>query len=429
MDTTTLFYRLGTALFIGILLGLQRQYAYTNKTDTDQASDTAPLITGVRTFALFSLTGGTAAYLSDILNQPWLFIVTLVIIGLFISLGYVYAALKKEDPGLTTEVAAILTVFIGALCYWGQLEVAAALGVVVAALLSLKFELHSLAKNLTREDIIATLKFAIITAIILPLLPNETFAPPPFDVLNPYKIWWMVILISGISFLGYILMKFVGTEQGIGATGFLGGLASSTAVTLSVAQQSTRAERLSKTFALAIMIAWTVMFARVLVEVAVTNLALLRVVWLPVVAGMVTGLLYCGYLYYTASRDKSTSDIDLSNPFELGPAIQFSLLYAIVLVLSRAGEMYFGNTGIYISSVISGLADVDAITLSMAELSQQGGSITTATASRAIVLAAVSNTVVKTGIVITAGSAGIRRAILPGAAIMVITALLVAFLA
>ena len=411
----TLFYRFGVALFIGILVGLQREVASDGIPDRPRE-----MFAGVRTFALMSLAGCTAAFVADLLTLPWAFIGIILPLGALVTAAYIITA-SRGNVGMTTEVAAIVTILAGALCFWDQIALAVALGVVTTALLSLKLELHGFAARIKREDIVATLKFAIITAIILPVLPNQTFGPPPFDVLNPYKIWLMVVLISGISFLGYVLIKLVGSRHGIGLTGLLGGLVSSTAVTLSFSQRSQKEDHLAKPFALAIIIAWTIMFVRVLVEVTITNLALLWVVWLPITVAGGAGLAYGAYLYF-APRQGETGDVSVSNPFELGPAITFGLLYGVILLVARAAQFYFGDTGVYFSSILSGLADVDAITLSMAELSNSGN-LELSTAARAIVLATMSNTVVKGGIVLSSGSAALRRALLPGFILILVTGL------
>ncbi|MEZ4645956.1 MAG: MgtC/SapB family protein [Chloroflexota bacterium] len=421
MTQHTLFYRFGIALIIGILVGLQREHSY-DIADKPEEKTAA----GVRTFALLALAGCTAAFIADILETPWAYIGIVLPLGALIAIGYFISAWRGE-PGMTTEVAAVVVILTGSLAYWDQMALAVALGVVTMVLLSLKFELHSFAERITREDVLATLKFAIITAIILPVLPNETFGPPPFDVLNPYKIWLMVVLISGISFLGYVLIKVVGSSKGIGLTGILGGLASSTATTLSFAQRSHNNQNLAKPFALAITLAWTVMFIRILVEVGAVYRPLLEVVWIPIAAAGAAGLLYGVYLYL-APRPDETGDITaVSNPFELGPAITFGLIYAVILVVSRAAEFYFGDAGLYLSSILSGLADVDAITLSVTELSRSGN-LEMETASRAIVLAAMSNTAVKGGIVISSGSPTLRRVFLPGFLLILIVGISVAFL-
>lgn len=405
-----LFYRFGVALFIGILVGLQREYV----SDVQDISETrSEMFAGVRTFALMALAGCTAAMLSHLLGSPWVFVGIFIPIGLLITVGYFVTA-WHSDAGMTTEFAALATILAGALCYQGELVLAVALGVTITVLLSLKLELQRFVAHLTRDDILAALKFGVITAIVLPVLPNESFGPPPFDIFNPYHIWLIVVLISGISFLGYLLMKLANPQQGISLTGILGGLASSTATTLSFAQRSHKNPAFARSFSLAILAAWTVMFGRALVEIGAVNFALLRVVLVPMIVTAAAGLLYGVYLYFSAAREEDEESVELSNPFELGPAIQFGLIYAAVLFISRAGQYYFGETGIYVSSVIAGLADVDAIALSIAELSSQPDGPALTTAARAIVMATLANTFAKGGIVVATGSAALRRAILPG---------------
>jgi uncharacterized membrane protein (DUF4010 family) len=213
----------------------------------------------------------------------------------------------------------------------------------------------------------------------------------------------------------------------VGLTGLLGGLASSTAVTLSFAQRSRGVRGLARPFAMAILLAWSVMFVRVMVEVAVLNRPLLSIVWIPLTAALVVSMSYCVYLYYSQSADKLEEQDNFKNPFELGPALTFGLLYAVILLVANAARLYLGNTGVYLSSIASGLADVDAITLSMAELSRAGGNIDLQTAARAIVLAVVSNTLVKGGIVLSLGSVLLRKAILPGLLATLATAVGVVF--
>jgi uncharacterized membrane protein (DUF4010 family) len=378
---------------------------------------------GIRTFALFSLAGCTSAYLADILDTAWAFIAIMLPLGALITVAY-FIQSKRGQIGMTTEVAAVVTILIGALCYWDELALAVAVGVVTTALLSLKIELHGFVARFTREDILAVIKFAIITAIILPVLPNETFGPPPFNVLNPYKIWLMVVLISGISFLGYILYKFFGSKKGVGLTGLLGGLASSTATTLSFSHRSKKGEQLAKPFALAITIAWTVMFVRVLVEVGAVYSPLLEHLWIPLTAAGVVGLIFVGYLFF-APKAEDQEEVDIANPFELRPALTFGLLYAVILVVARAAHIYLSEPGIYISSIVSGVADVDAITLSMAELSRSGN-LELPTAARAIILAVMANTLVKGAIVVSAGSLQLRKVMIPGILAILVTGIALA---
>jgi len=402
MENVDLFLRFGAALAIGFLIGLQREYAH--------GGHGRDIIAGERTFALFGLAGTMAALISDHLSSDLASFGIILLLGLLIMVAY-YMEARGGRIGITSEVASVITIGIGMLCYWGYLILAIALGITTMVILSLKLETDRLAQALTREDVTATLQMAVISAIILPILPNESFLPPPFDVLNPFKIWLMVVFISGISFLGYVAIKIVGPEQGIGITGFLGGMVSSTAVTLSFSERSNREPDLSRPFVLAITVAWTVMFARVLIEVGVVNASLLSKVWLPITLAGLIGLLYCAYLFFM-QRTVEKGDVQFSNPFDLMPAIKFGLLYALVLLISRTAQMYLGDTGLYLSSILSGVADVNAITLSMAELSKTNV-LGMDTAALAIVLATMSNTLVKGGIALLTGSATLRKTLIP----------------
>jgi uncharacterized membrane protein (DUF4010 family) len=412
METIPLFLRFGAALAIGILIGLQREYAL--------GGEDQELLAGVRTFALMSLAGCAGALASDVLQSVWPLVAVFLVIGMLMTAAYFLDAIRG-GVGLTTEVAALLTILVGAFSYWELYALAVGSGVTITVLLSLKLELQRFVQHITTEDIFATLKFAVITAIVLPVLPNQTFGPPPVDVLNPYTIWLMVVFISGISFLGYVLIKFLGPRQGIGLTGLLGGLVSSTAVTLTFAQRSGQEEDLARPLALAIIVSWTTMFIRVLVVVVALNFLLARLLLWPMVAATAAGLAYCSYLYYQQRSDQE-ANINFANPFELRPALQFGLLYALILVVSRAGQHFLGDVGVYVSSVAAGLVDLNAISLSLAELSRAGGGVSLATAARAIVLATIANTAVKGIIVLAVGAAGLRRYVLPGFILILFTA-------
>lgn len=413
-----LFYRFAVALGIGFLVGMERER---RRRKGDE------LFAGVRTFAILALVGCTSAMISSITASPLpLLAVLLGVSALLVSAYNAQSRRNEHETGLTTEAAAMLTVLIGALCYYQFITLAAALGVGTLMLLSLKAPLHRFAARVSTEDVYAAIKFAVVSVIVLPILPDRSYGPPPFDVLNPYNIWWMVVLISGISFAGYVLMKLVDASRGIGLTGLLGGLVSSTAVTLTFSQRSKEQAPLSGAFAIAILAAWTVMFVRVLVEVFAVNRGLLAHLWLPMAAGGLVGLVY-GALLYRRQERRNGSDMEISNPFELGPAIKFGGIYALILVVARAAEMYFGNTGVYVSSVLSGTADLHAITLSMAQLSR-GDGLDPTVAARAIALATLSNTLVKAGMVAMLGTPPLRRVLLPVVPIMVIVTLVAAFL-
>ncbi len=412
-----LVLKFGVALVIGFMIGLQREFAFREKQQE--------LLAGERTFALMALVGSLSAMIADIFDSALAFLGIIFLVGIFTAIAYFIDAWRGQ-VGLTTEVAILITVLIGALCYWDHLALAAALGIITTVLLSVKIETDRLVSALTREDIFAALQFAVISLVILPVLPRENNLLPPFDVLSPFRIWLMVVFISGINFIGYLAIKFVGPERGIGLTGLLGGLVSSTGVTLGFSERSNREASLAKPFSLAIMISWTVMFSRVLVEVGVLNLELLRLVWAPIAAAGVVGLLYCGYLFLS-QRTSEKDTLEFSNPFDLVSAIKFGLLYAIILLVARTAQLYFGDTGVYISSLVSGLADVDAITISLTQLTIEG-TVSYSVAAQSIVLATVANTIAKGAIVIIGGAYLLKRALLPGLLLVLITAIVGAFL-
>ena len=412
MNSAELFLRFGIALAIGFMIGLQREYAFqTAKRE---------LVAGERTFALMGIVGALAAMASEILDSPIGFFVIILVVGAFICIAYFLEA-RHGQLGLTTEIAMLISILCGALCYWEYLSLAAAIGIATTVLLSLKLETDRLVQALTRQDIFAALQLAVISVIILPILPDRGLLPAPFDVLNPFKIWLMVVFISGINFLGYISIKIVGPDRGIGLTGLFGGLASSTAVTLGFTERSNREQQLAKPFALAIMIAWTVMFGRVLVEVFVINTELLGYIWLPITAAGAVGLLYCAALYLSR-RVVGKGDLQFSNPFDLWSAIKFGLLYAVILVAARAAQLYLGETGVFLSSLLSGLVDVDAITLSLSHLSKTDA-LSLTTAAQGIVLATIANTAVKGGIVLLGSAPQLKRTILPGLLLVLLTAI------
>jgi uncharacterized membrane protein (DUF4010 family) len=383
---------------------VQREFAH--------AKEKGSTITaGERTMSLISLGGALAAMLSDLYDTPTVLIGFLGLVGLFTAIGYSSDSWKRDRFGITSEVAILIAVLIGALCYQSELTLAVALGITTTVVLSIKVQTDQFVHALTRKELYAALQLAVISAIVLPVLPNQGIAGPPFDVLNPFNAWLMVVFISGINFLGYVLARLVG-QQGIGLTGFVGGLVSSTAVTLGFTERSKREPALARPFAFAIIIAWTVMFGRVLVEVWVLNRALFGRIWLPILTMGLVAMLYAVFVYFR-QRSIEKGELKLSNPLDLRSAIRFGIVFVVVLLVSRTAQMYFGNTGILISSFVSGLADVDAIALSMAQLSRQGG-LDLVVASKAVVIAAGSNTLAKGALVLAGGDKQLRRVILPG---------------
>ena len=298
---------------------------------------------------------------------------------------------------------------------------------VTMLLLSLKGWLHGLAERIEPSDVEATLKFAIITLIILPLVPDANYGPEGLQVINPYKTWLMVVLIAGLNFVGYILVKVLGREHGYGLTGILGGLVSSTAVTLSFSQRSRSQPKMSNVLALAIVLAWTVMYFRVVIEVGVVNFELAKTLMLGMGLMGVVSLLI-SFLLWRRGRSKAKAEVESGhNPFELGDAIKFGLLFALVIFVASAAQAYFGDVGLYAAGALAGLTDVDAIALSMASLALDDPGSSGA-AARTIVIGVMSNTVVKCGMVIWLGAPPIRRAMIPVTLALILSGAVAAYL-
>lgn len=387
METSTILMKFGVSCVLGMLVGLEREYAKHGEEP----------FAGVRTFALVSMLGTLTAMLSE--ESPWLLPAGFLAFTILVSASYYASAMTHKGYGTTTEVASLVMFLIGVAVYSQKMEVVAALGIAATVILSGKEPLHRLASKIEPNDIVATLKFAIITFIILPVLPNEAYGP--FHAFNPYKTWFMIILISGISFAGYVAVKVVGAEKGIGITAALGALVSSTAVTVTFSKESKRQPDLSSYFAMAVTLASTIMFMRVMVEIFAVNRALLRSAVVPLGAMAAAGMAYGSYLTFSP-KGKAKTAPEYNNPFELMGAIKFGVVYAVIVFLIKAAKEYTGDAGIYLVSAVSGLTDVDAITLSISESAKSG--MQTAVAVRCITLAVMSNTVVKGVLAFSMGS-------------------------
>jgi uncharacterized membrane protein (DUF4010 family) len=408
------WWRFAAALLIGALIGLEREFVQQRSGDQEFG--------GIRTFALMSLMGAVAAFLTDRFGIL-IFIAAYLGLILMLWVGNLGPALRGEEEGITTEVAALMVPLLGAMVMWDEPAIAAALGVVTALILALKPGLHNLARRMSAADLRATLEFAIISAVILPLLPNRGFGP--FGVLNPAQIWLLVVLVSGIGFVGYILMKVLGAEEGIGLTGLLGGLVSSTATTISFAGCSKTSAGLSSALAQGILLASAVMFPRMLIEVAVVNASLLSSVSIPLGAMLVTAGVIVFVLWRRRSDDEQgdKTAVNLGNPLRWQTAVTFALVFAVVLVAVRAANEYLGSAGVYVTSILAGLTDVDSITLSVADLSLIG-ELDARVASIAIALAALVNTTVKGVMVMSLGSNELRKVVLRAGVIVLAAGIL-----
>ena len=400
-STRVIFEQLGIAVLLGVLVGLQRQ-----RTDSS--------IAGLRTFPLITVLGTLAAMVDEARGASgWVIAAGFLCVVAVVIVSSIYHMRRKpSDTGTTTEAAVLLMYVLGAYLVGGDRIAAVAIGVTAAVLLQFKPELHGIATRLGDADLRAIMTFALISGVILPVLPNRQFdLVSPLDVLNPFEIWLMVVLMVGISLGGYLAYKFFGRNAGILLGGLIGGAVSSTATTISYAKRTRGAPDSSHLASLVIVIASTVVFVRVLIEIAVVAPRHFTQLAMPVVIMLLSGVAVA-IVMWLRFRGTAEEMPEQKNPTELRSALLFAALYAIVLMALSAAKTYFGGKGLYGIALLSGLTDMDAITLSTARMVQHGqveGGIDPVNGWRLIVLASMSNLVFKWLISAAAGSWSLRR--------------------
>jgi uncharacterized membrane protein (DUF4010 family) len=394
------------AILIGALVGIERE----------KRRGTEVTIGGIRTFILLAMLGALGGFLSTKYATIWPLLIVLVLSSLTVVAGFLIDAEERKGRiGLITELAAIVVTLLGGLATMDQAALAVCLGIVLAALLAFKQPLHGLIDRIGWDDIFAGLRLLIATFIVLPLLPDRTV--DPWGALNPRELWLLVVMISALSMVGYVASRWLGPGRGAVVTGLTGGLVSSTAATLAFSRQSqeTQVARGARMLAIGTLIAWTVMFARILVISFAIYPALLPRLAIPMSVMGLVSLANVGYLYWQRRQSRSESktasaEIAISTPFSLTQAIKFALLFAVILLLVKIVGNLDQQEGLYLVAALAGSTDVDAITLSMSQFVRGGGGSEIAVI--AIVIAALTNTAVKAGMAVVIGSADYRRPIL-----------------
>lgn len=402
---------LGLSLGLGLLVGLQREYA---------SSKTA----GIRTFPLITLTGSICGLLAKeldgwILVAGFLGVISLLVIGSLQKLKN-----KEEGSGITTEAAVLLMFSLGAYLVFGEPIVAVVLTGVTTVLLHFKASLHGLVNKIGEQDLRAVMQFVLISMVILPVLPNTTY--DLYKVVNPRDIWLMVVLIVAISLCGYFAYKFFGDKVGALLGGVLGGLISSTATTVSYAKMVARNITAAKLAALVIITASTISLVRVLIEIRIVSPTFFTSLLFPLAAELGVMIILTGILSYR--REKAAFKMqDQKNPAELKSAVIFGLLYTVISFLSAAAKDKFGNEGLYVVSVLSGLTDMDAITLSTAKMTEQKN-IEASLGWRLILIAFLSNLVFKGGVAMVIGGKQLGKTIAILFGIGIVTGLAILFI-
>ncbi|MBR2197990.1 MAG: MgtC/SapB family protein [Fibrobacter sp.] len=399
------FYKLAAALGIGFIIGMQREKSYSESASRHPA--------GVRTFSIISLCGALASFLAELMNSVAPFITGFIVVGLLLVASHVaHGFVNKEEDGLTTSFALIVVYFLGALCWYNRLLESCILMIVIVWLLTLKRQLHEFASRISTEDIIATVKFAVISLMILPFLPNQAYGPAGLEVLNPHTIWLFVVFISGIGFVGYILIKLVGPGKGIWLTGLLGGLASSTALTLNLAGRSRENEDYAGNFTLGIVLSWAVMYVRLYLICVVLVPELAMPLALPLLLPAVPALLYALYLKIRENMDHKAKTSTFNNPFNLLPAIKFGIVFTAVMFVANAARVYLGSGALLACSFLGGAAEMDAVAFSLLDMSMKAG-LPIRELVLSLLFASLANTLTKGGLVCVLGAKSMRRPIIP----------------
>jgi len=421
MDDTETLTRLGLALAIGFLIGVERGWREREEKEGERAA-------GLRTFALIGLSGGVWGLLAQVIGPAPMGLAFLALAGA-VTLFRWREVRREGTYGMTTLVAALLTFALGALAVLGDMVAAAAAGVATVALLAAKEWLHGWRKVLTWPELRAALILLAMTFVALPVLPDRGFGP--YAILNPYQLWLMTIVIAGVSFIGYVATRVAGERYGALIAGTAGGLVSSTAVTLDFARRTRARPHLWRPYLSGGLAASTVMFARVIVVVALFGPGLLRAVAPALGAAALVSAGAALILNHSFARregaEEGEGEAVVRNPFELRFVLGFAALLAAILVLTRILTEQFGGAGSIALAAVAGLADVDAITLSMTRLA---GGPEAGTAAIAILVAVVVNSASKAVMALTVGGgrfglgyAGITGAALAaGALVAVLTA-------
>lgn len=387
-----------TALSIGLLIGMERE----------RRPDPAA---GLRTFSLVALLGCLFAMLGEHVGVRWLFAAGLVAVTAAMVASNFSATQKKAYRGFTSEAAALLTYCLGAAVWYGFSTLAVMLAIATTVLLYFKAEIRQFSERMTAKDINSILQFAVVSLVILPILPSQDFGP--YDAINPRQIWWMVVLISGLALSGYLALRIFGAQYGAALLGIFGGLASSTATTMMFSRHASENSHLVRMSAIVILIANVMVMIRLGIIAGVVAPDLIRPVAIIFACGILPGIAVTLYGWKSLSDTGELPMPEVKNPTELRTALSFGVIYAIVLLTSNWLQALAGNSGLFIVAFISGLTDADASALTSLRLFNQA-KLVEANAVIALTLALVANLVFKIGLVVAIGGKSLARHALPG---------------
>lgn len=413
MEYLEILQRLAVALAIGLLIGLERGRSMLKEGDGERTA-------GLRTLGLTSLLGAIAALLALRIPEG-----AIVLAAAFVSYAAIYATFRFQEVeqsktyGTTTVMAGLVAFSLGALAMVVDPIVVAATGVAATALLALKPVLHSWLKQVTGQEFRAGLTLLVMSVIMLPVLPDKGYGP--FDALNPYDLWRMTVLIAAVSSLGYFAIKVFDGAQGIAISGMAGGLVSSTATTLTFAKMAREHPGKAGMLMAGALLASAVMFGRIVLVAGTINPALMRWLLLPLsLAGLAVGAL-AAFLLWRGEKEDITTPLTLASPFELSTVLKFGAFLAFIMFAAKVLTALAGSGGAYLLAAVSGIADVDALTLTMSRLA--GNGLAEMAASIAILIAAGVNTISKTVMGWFAGGQTAGRILVWGAVAATLAAL------
>lgn len=402
-------WNLLVALLLGAIVGTQRGWVARNNVEGSR-------VAGIRTFSLVGLYGGLSAILAAHYS-PLLLGFALLALVVLASIAFVLKQRKSQDISITGVVSLLVTFVLGSLAVSGEPVLAAAAAVITAVVLDNKKELHEALQKLQEYELDAALRLMLISIVMLPLLPNQSYGP--WQALNPYEIWWMVVLIASISFLGYFAIKIGGAKRGVLFTSVFAGFSSSTALTLQFSNLSRDQPTISPLLASGILLCCGTMFPRLLIVASLINTELTPILW-PVIAVMMIGLYIPAWFIWRSTDVDFNEDQSAShkNPLALQSALWFGVILAIIMLLAHALSDWFGQAGTLALSAVSGITDVDAITLALGR--QSTHSLDAYTAAMGIIIAASVNTLVKMGMVISIGDRGLWVRVAPAMVLSVV---------
>ena len=387
------------ALAIGLLMGLERERNPAAKA-------------GLRTFALTGLLGALAAHLATELGALWLIAVGLLLVGGMMIAAYLRSPQAADgDPGTTTVAALMLCYGLGVLVWHDEIQLAVMLGIAATMLLYFKPELRGISQHMTRRDLLSILQFAVLSLIVLPLLPNQNYGP--YGALNPHQIWWMVVLIAGVGLAGYAALRLVGQQRGAVMLGLLGGLVSSTATTLSFSRHARASSEMIPVAVIVIVLANLVVLLRLGVLTALLAPGVLLQLLPVLIGGLIAGGLGAAYGVHRLQPQGELPPLAMGNPTELRPALGFGLLYGVVLLAAAWLSDWLGARGLYAVTLVSGLTDVDAITLSSLRLHNLD-KLSVAVVVNVITLATLANLVFKSVLTLAIGGWHMARHAIAG---------------